>query len=725
MQYLYPHEKFPYDELKFENGVRDRLQAEYELADTGVLDDNRYFEVDIEYAKASEEDVIGSYRVTNKGAEEAEITVLPQITLRNTWSHNKNHDEDHERPSLSENGDGGVEVRGLEKVYSFVSPGAEGYLFTDNETNSRWLHGNPNGPKYTKEAFHRYFIQRDKAAVNPKQEGTKVCAIHHLTLAPGESKTVKFRLAAHDNIYDFSYLDHILEVRKEEADDYYAVLQEPVPAEEEKVIQRQALGGMLWSKQFYYYDVEEWLDGDDCCPEPAQTRLMGRNNDWRHLKNHDIISMPDKWEYPWYAAWDLAFHCIPLAMVDADFAKRQLVLMLKERYQHPNGQIPAYEWHFSDVNPPVHAWACYRVFQMDRKRNGEADYFFLERCFHKLLINFTWWVNRKDKNGNNVFQGGFLGLDNIGLFDRSAPLPGGGHIDQADGTAWMAFYSLSMMKIALELAQQNPVYEHTATKFLEHFLHIAEAINSTGENGKGLGLWDEADGFYYDILHQNGKDPVRLKVKSMVGVIPLFAVEIIEDDILEKLPHFRKRLKWLFENRPDFTRAVSYQEKDGEKKRMLSLVSQERLERILSRVFDEKAFLSDYGIRSLSKEHLEEPYQWHSGKIAGEVKYNPGESDSSMFGGNSNWRGPVWFPLNYLLYESLQKHHYYYRDELNLGDEKNSSLYFQTRDLSNRLIDIFRRYPQNAKGLGASHQTGWTGLVAKLIQAQSEKSIVH
>ena len=543
----------------------------------------------------------------------------------------------------------------------------------------------------------------------------------------------------------------ILGERKAECDEFYLALQDQVSCKDEQNIQRQALAGMLWSKQLYYYDVEQWLEGDECHPKPHHNRLKGRNSDWHHLKNYDLVSMPDKWEYPWYAAWDLAFHCLPYALVDANFAKRQLVLMLKERYQHPNGQIPAYEWNFSDVNPPVHAWACHRVFQMDKKRNDKPDYFFLERCFHKLLINFTWWVNRKDKNGNNVFQGGFLGLDNIGLFDRSAPLPGGGHIDQADGTAWMAFYSLSMMKIALELSQINPVYQHSATKFLEHFLHIAEALNSCGPDGKGL--WDDIDGFYYDILHQNGKDPVRIKVRSMVGIIPLFAVEVLDNDLLEKVPHFNSRLTWLFENRPEFSSSISYFEKDDKQTKMLSLVSKDRLQRILKRLFDENAFFSDYGVRSLSKEHLSKPYKWNSGKFKGEVKYLPGESDSSMFGGNSNWRGPVWFPLNYLLFESLQKHYYYYKNDIQICDENSCEvIYTQIGELSNRLIKIFREqedsenkrachsgdtfehehplfyeyfHGDSGKGLGAAHQTGWTGLVAKLIQAQNENSIVH
>jgi len=438
MQYLYPQEMFPYDNLRFENSIRSRHELEYELRDTGVFDNNRYFKVDIEYVKASENDIIAKYTVTNQGDLDADILVLPQITLRNTWSHSSSE----KVPEMRMRQDGSVSLKAdyLDKEFSIVSPGAERFLFTNNETNSRWLYGDPNCTPYTKEAFHRYFIQKDKAAVNPEQFGSKVCAVHRLNLAPGESKSVMLRLAAHNNVFDFSYLDYMVDLRKEEADTYYNVLQKRVPSADERKIQRQALAGMLWSKQFYYYDVEQWLDGDDGHPRPHIQRHKGRNHDWRHLKNEDIVSMPDKWEYPWYAAWDLAFHCIPYAMVDADFAKRQLVLMLKERYQHPNGQIPAYEWNFSDVNPPVHAWACHRVFQMDRKRNGEPDYFFLERCFHKLLINFTWWVNRKDINGNNVFQGGFLGLDNIGLFDRSAPLPGGGHIDQADGTAWMAFY---------------------------------------------------------------------------------------------------------------------------------------------------------------------------------------------------------------------------------------------------------------------------------------------
>jgi len=745
MQYIYPQETFPYDNIRYESSIRDRLDPEYELADTGVLDHDRYFRVDIEYAKFSEEDFVGVYTITNMGDRQAPLTVMPQVTLRNTWTH-----EEGDKPSLALTRNNTVKATGsfLDWEYTWQSPGAMEYLFTDNETNTKWLYGDANGPDYTKEAFHRYIVQGQEDAVNPAQKGTKVCARHELVLEPGETKVVRFRFSPLEGPTSYKNIDKIISRRRKECDKFFEVLQKGIPFEGEKVIQRQAIAGMLWSKQYYYYDVEQWLDGDEGKAAPHADRLKGRNSDWRHLHNADLISMPDKWEYPWYAAWDLAFHCIPYAMVDGDFAKRQLVLMLKEWYQHPNGQIPAYEWNFSDVNPPVHAWACYRVFQMDRKRSGQGDYFFLERVFHKLLINFTWWVNQKDKNGNNVFQGGFLGLDNIGLFDRSAPLPNGGRLDQADGTAWMAFYSLNMMKIALELAQQNSVYEDTATKFFEHFLHIAEALNSCGPDGQGL--WDEEDGFYYDILHQDGKDPVRLKVRSMVGLIPLFAVEILEESQLERVPHFRRRMKWLFENRPELAKHVSYQETKGSKKRILSLVSQERLERILSRVFDDDAFFSDYGVRSLSKQHLDNPYQWHSGKFKGEVKYVPGESDSSMFGGNSNWRGPVWFPLNYLLYESMQKYYFFYIDALTLANDVDADLYFRMRDLGNRLVDLFRQYPSAAedfgnpsmrpchqddvfkhehplfyeffhgdtgKGLGASHQTGWTGLVAKLIES--------
>ncbi len=756
MQYLYPQGKFPYEDIRHTNSVRNRLDPEYELSDSGAFDQGTYFQVDVEYAKAGENDFVAIYTITNKGEKAAPITVLPQITLRNTWSY-----QDGEKPPFfMQREDHTVSLKAafLEDEYTFYSPDAEAYLFTDNETNTKWLYGDAKGPDYTKEGFHRYFIQDDKPAVRPERHGTKVCAVHQLEIEAGESKQVKIRLANHQNVHEDGYIKSTVAKRKGECDEFFAALQLRIRSEEEKKIQRQALAGMLWSKQFYYYDVDEWLDGDKGRSKPPASRLKGRNSDWRHLHNADLISMPDKWEYPWYAAWDLAFHCIPYAMVDSDFAKRQLVLMLKEWYQHPNGQIPAYEWNFSDVNPPVHAWACYRVFQIDRKRTGKPDYFFLERVFHKLLINFTWWVNQKDKNGNNVFQGGFLGLDNIGLFDRSAPLPNGGHIDQADGTAWMAFYSLSMMKIALELSQKDSVYEDTATKFFEHFLHIAEALNSCGPDGQGL--WDEEDGFYYDILHQNGKDPVKLKVRSMVGIIPLFAVEVLDEKMLEKTPHFKRRMEWIFKNRPQQARHVSYQENDGQKKRILSLVSQERLERILSRLFDNKAFFSDYGIRSLSKEHLDHPYTWNSGKFKGEVKYIPGESDSSMFGGNSNWRGPVWFPLNYLLYESLQKNQYYYKDELALWSGGEANLEFRLKDLANRLTDLFRHQPSYAaskgngnpserpchegdsfehehplfyeyfhgdsgKGLGAAHQTGWTGLVAKLIDSLHSNEKEH
>ncbi len=749
MQYLYPQAAFPYADLRQQNKhVRGKHDAEYELADTGVLDGNRYFEVNIEYAKVSEDDLVATYTVTNRGPVAAPLTVIPQITLRNTWS----YDHSHPQPQLSLNDDATVTLTEphQKKDYTFYAPEAQEYLFTDNETNTKWLYGDAEGPQYTKEAFHRYFTQQDHHAVRPQGHGTKVGAVHQFFLAAGETKSISIRLADHAEVHNASEIPETIATRQDEADAFYHALQSYIPSEADRRIQRQAIAGMLWSKQFYYYDVADWLDGDPGKSPPPASRLEGRNQDWRHLSNADLISMPDKWEYPWYAAWDLAFHCIPYAMVDADFAKRQLVLMLKEWYQHPNGQIPAYEWNFSDVNPPVHAWACYRVFKMDLKRTGEPDYFFLERVFHKLMINFTWWVNQKDKNGNNVFQGGFLGLDNIGLFDRSAPLPNGGYIDQADGTAWMAFYALGMMKIALQLAQQNSVYEDTATKFFEHFLHIAEALNSCGTDGQGL--WDEEDGFYYDILHQNGKSPVKLKVRSMVGIIPLFAVEVLDEEMLEKVPHFKRRMQWTFEHRPELARHVGYQRSQGQERHLLSLVNKERLERILSRLFDPDAFFSDYGIRSLSKEHLTQPYRWNSGKLKGEVAYIPGESDSGMFGGNSNWRGPIWFPLNFLLYESLEKTHYYYQNELSIDAQSESNLDARLKDLADRLTNLFRPQDQHTdtedaaapsprpchqgdpfahqhplfyeyfhgdsgKGLGAAHQTGWTGLIAKLIDS--------
>jgi hypothetical protein len=584
------------------------------------------------------------------------------------------------------------------------------------------------------------------------QAGTRCAALYPLEVSPGASVVVHLRLAPAPQDAPFATASALVDRRRAEADAFYAALQADIPDADARLVQRQAFAGLIWSKQYYGYDVKAWLDGDPAQPPPPAARRHGRNADWDHLVNGDIISMPDKWEYPWYAAWDLAFHTLPLALIDPVFAKRQLVLLGREWYMHPNGQMPAYEWNFSDVNPPVHAWATWRVYQIDRKqRGGQGDLAFLERVFHKLLLNFTWWVNRKDAEGRNVFQGGFLGLDNIGVFDRSKELPTGGHIDQSDGTSWMAMYSLNLMRIALELAVHNPVYQDIATKFLEHFLHIADAMTHIGTNG-GAGLWDEDDEFYYDVLHLPDGRNVRLKVRSMVGLIPLFAVETLEPDLLARVPNFASRLEWFLAHRPDLASLVSHWEVPGTgQRRLLSLLRGHRMKRLLRRLLDETEFLSDYGVRALSRAHADHPYVFRLDGTEFTVAYRPAESDSGLFGGNSNWRGPIWFPVNYLLIESLQKFHHYYGDDFRVECPTGSGQFLTIAgvadELARRLTRIFLRDAQGrravfgdderlqqdalfrdrvlfyeyfhgdtGRGLGAAHQTGWTALVAKLLQ---------
>jgi hypothetical protein len=636
--------------------------------------------------------------------------------------------------------------------YYLYAENPDDLLFTDNETNVARFDNSPNGNPYVKDAFHRYLVNGEKDAVNPAREGTKVAALFSGGIEPGGSRTIRLRLAETRHEKPFDEFDTIFSQRLTEADEFYKAIQKPGLSEDEKRVQRQALAGMLWTKQFYYYNVEQWLDGDPAMPPVQASRHQGRNSEWEHLNNFDIISMPDKWEYPWYAAWDLAFHCIPLAIVDSNFAKRQLDLMAREWYMHPNGSLPAYEWKFGDVNPPVHAWAAWRVYKIDAKQQGKADRDFLEGIFHKLLLNFTWWVNKKDAEGNNVFQGGFLGLDNISVFDRSAPLPTGGHIDQSDGTAWMGFYCLVMLKIALELAKDNPVYQDMASKFFEHFLRIARAMTDAYHGGNSL--WDEADGFFYDLLHLPGGDVVPLKVRSLVGLMPLLAVETLEHELVESLPNFKRRLTWFFENRVFLRDSgnVACVKAEGEHaRRLLAIVNRDHLIRTLQPMLDESEFLSEYGIRSVSKFHKDNPYEFHVDGQTHTISYQPAESESGLFGGNSNWRGPIWFPINYLLIESLQKFDHYYGETLKVefptGSDQMLTLGEVATELSHRLVKMFLRgrdgkrpiygglnifqtdphwrdlilfneyfHGDNGAGLGASHQTGWTGLVAKLIQ---------
>ncbi len=756
MLYKYPQRAYPYARLVEENRRRSRHEPEFELIDAlrEVFAEDRYFDVFVEYAKASEEDLLCRITVVNRGPEVAAVHVLPQLWYRNTWSWG----QDRPKPELRDVTSGNVAaVRAQERHlgerwwYVFAAGGSPpALLFTENETNTERLFGVQNASAYVKDGIDEAVVQGRRERVNPEGRGTKVAAHVRAVVAPGEHFTVKVRLSDRQIDRPCADFDALFEQRIEEADAFYDAIQKPTLSEDERRVQRQALAGLLWSKQFYHYSVELWLDGDPTGPPPPEARHEGRNSDWRHLYNLDVLSMPDKWEYPWYAAWDLAFHTIPLALVDPEWAKRQLILLLREWYMHPNGQLPAYEWAFGDVNPPVHAWAAWRVYKLDRAfRGGQPDTLFLERIFQKLLLNFTWWVNRKDAAGNNIFQGGFLGLDNIGVFDRSAPLPTGGYLEQADGTAWMGMYCLNMLAMALELARVRPAYEDVATKFFEHFIYIANAINNaTGRQG----LWDEEDGFFYDWLHTPDGHLIPLKIRSFVGLIPLYAVETLEPDLLEKLPRFRRRMEWFLKYRPELVAQIASLTEPGEgQRRLLSLVDRPQLERVMQRMLDANEFLSDYGLRALSKRHEAEPYTFHVNGETYRVAYEPAESTTGLFGGNSNWRGPIWFPVNFLMIESLQKFHHFYGDALKVespyGSGRYVNLWEVAGDLSRRLSSLFLRdetgrrpfyggedyfqqnphwkdhilfyeyfHGDNGAGIGASHQTGWTALVAKLIQ---------
>jgi hypothetical protein len=746
--YKYPQREFPYNWLVEENRRRGRQQPEFELIDTGIFDDDRYFDVFVEYAKAGPEDILMLVMAHNRGPGPASLHVLPQLWFRNLWSWRANAN----RPDLY--ADNGATIAVKNKLfggYALYADGEPTLLFCDNDTNVRRLFGVEEVEGPFKDAFHEDLVAARSDTVNPTRHGTKAGVHYRVEIPAHGGARFRLRLAKGRLNHPFADFEQVLERRRAEADAFYDDLQAELDDPDARRIRRQAFAGMIWNKQFFHYDVMRWLDGDPTQPPPPESHRHGRNSEWRHLNNYDIISMPDKWEYPWYAAWDLAFHCIPLALIDAEFAKQQLVMLTREWYMHPNGQLPAYEWAFSDVNPPVHAWAAWRVFQLDRKQRGDqGDLAFLERVFHKLMLNFTWWVNRKDVEGRNVFQGGFLGLDNIGVFDRSAPLPTGGYINQADGTAWMAMYCLNLMRIALELARHNHVYEDIATKFFEHFLYIAEAMTNLG--GEGIGLWDEQDQFFYDELNLSDGAIIPLKVRSMVGLIPLFAVETLEPDLLAELPEFTDRLDWFLKNRPGLAQLVSRWEEPGlGERRLLSLLRGHRMKMLLRRMLDETEFLSDYGVRALSKYHEAHPYVFDCAGVTLSVKYLPAESDSGLFGGNSNWRGPIWFPVNYLLIESLQKFHHYYGDDFQVecptGSGNLVTIEQVAEELSRRLCRIFLRDAQgrravfgdqaklqndphfrdhvlfyeyfhgdSARGAGASHQTGWTGAVAKLLQ---------
>ncbi len=757
MLYKYPQREFPYAQLVEENRRRGRDRPEFELLEVGVFDEDRYFDVFVEYAKAGPDDVLMQVTAHNRGPDDAELHLLPQLWFRNTWSWVPGTAKPEIR--IMAPGVLAAEHPAWRDHYLHVEGDAD-LLFCDNETNTRRLFGQRDAAGYFKDAFHEYVIHGDRDAINPRRTGTKAAAHYRLTVRAGNSVTARLRLTTEPRADPFADFPATLARRQREADDFYAGLQAHLADADARAVQRQALAGLIWSKQFFYYDVPQWLKGDPGQPPPPPERRRGRNHDWTHLNNADVISMPDKWEYPWYAAWDLAFHMIPFALIDPEFAKAQLLLFTREWYMHPNGQLPAYEWNFGDVNPPVHAWAAWRVFQIDRRQRGDhGDLAFLERVFHKLLLNFTWWVNRKDADGRNIFQGGFLGLDNIGVFDRSAPLPYGGHVNQADGTSWVAMYCLNLMRIALELALHNLVYQDVATKFFEHFLHIAEAMTAiggqpgvSGPESDGVGLWDEEDEFYYDQLCLPDGRMIRLRVRSMVGLIPLFTVEVLEPELLARLPDFARRLEWFLAYRPDLAALVSRWHEPGRgERRLLSLLRGHRMKRLLRRMLDEAEFLSPYGVRALSRYHQDHPYTLTCHGATFSVAYRPGESDSDLFGGNSNWRGPVWMPVNYLLIESLQKFHHYYGDDFKVECPTGSGRFLTieqiAEELSRRLTRLFLRdengrrpiFGDSARlqtdphfrdyllfheyfdgdtglGLGASHQTGWTGLIAKLLQ---------
>jgi Mannosylglycerate hydrolase MGH1-like glycoside hydrolase domain/Glycosyl hydrolase family 63 C-terminal domain len=784
MLYKYPQIAFPYQQLIDENRRRGRNEPEFELSETGIFADNRYFDVFVEYAKSAPDDILIRIRAINRGPEHAILYMIPTIWFRNTWSWNNTTEcpllryaevdaqngfdktgEDSELSKTCVLIKAQHTILGDYQLFCETNTPDDDVLFTNNDTNVQLLFGAPNATPYVKDAFHEYLLRGNSLAVNPARVGTKACVLGRRTIASGASFSWRLRLTkvigsndkGRNFVNPFDDYESTFKLRMQEADEFYTALQPPHLNADQRRIHRQSLAGMLWNKQFYHYIVEKWLQGDPAQPPPPTQRKYGRNHEWRHLYNERVMSMPDKWEYPWYASWDLAFHCIPFALIDSDFAKSQLDLLMREWYMHPNGQIPAYEWAFGDVNPPVFAWAAWRVYKIDQEKTGCADHMFLERIFHKLLLNFTWWVNRKDSEGKNVFQGGFLGLDNIGAFDRSAPLPTGGFIEQSDGTSWMGMFSLNMMTIALELALSNPVYEDIALKFFEHFLAIAAAMNNIAD--EGIRLWDEEDEFFYDVLHLPDDTYHPIKIRSLVGLIPLCAVEVLEPHVLDALPTFKYHLTWFLNYRPDLMRLVSHwQQPEAGERRLLALVRGHNMKRLLKRMLDSTEFLSNFGIRSLSKFHAMHPFELPVDGITYRVQYEPAESYSDLFGGNSNWRGPIWFPLNFLLIESLQKFYYYYGDDFKVECPTNSGQYLNLKEiadeLSQRLVRLFLRdqtgrrpcqgdcellqrdphfrdyllfheffHGDNGKGLGADHQTGWTGLVAMLLQQAGTQSV--
>ena len=741
--YKYPHAAYPYQELIDRNAQAGKDDPEFELIDTGVFDESRYFDVFVEYAKTDPDEILCRITIHNRGPESAPIWILPTLWFRNNWSWKQGT----LRPTMTEKAENIVSVSHPRfGVMSWILEDPKELLFTENETNSERLFQSPNPEPWVKDSFHRYVIGGDQHCVNSANQGSKCGAVFNYDIPAGESITVRCMLTNKDHELPADF-DSLIETRRSEADAFYQELSPGLP-DDIRQVQRQAFAGMLWSKQFYHYDVHRWLDGDPDQPKPPSSR--SRNVEWRHFHAAEVLSMPDTWEYPWFASWDLAFHTIPFALIDPHYAKHQLILLLREWYQHPNGQIPAYEWSFSDVNPPVHAWAAWRVYTIERRQTGKGDVEFLQRVFHKLLLNFTWWVNRKDASGNNIFEGGFLGLDNVGVFDRNKTLPDGYHLEQSDGTSWMALFCLNMLEIALELADHDPAYEDVASKFFEHFMYVATAMNSRGADG--VELWDDEDGLYYDVLRHGDGITERIKARSVVGLIPLFAVTVLDPSVLDKFPGFKSRMDWFLDNRPDLTANVASMQKPGQSQRfILTTVRKDRLERVLQKFLNESEFLAEHGIRGVSKFHSDHPY---SITLAGEtfcIDYEPAESTTQEFGGNSNWRGPIWFPLNYLFVESLQKFDFYYGDSLMVPmpfpDGPATTLVDVAAQLENRLLSLFTKNSQgrrpcnggndlldqdpnwsdliwfseyfcgnSGKGLGANHQTGWTGVIAKIIQ---------
>jgi hypothetical protein len=761
--YKYPQAAFPYAQLVTENGKRTRKDPEYELVDTGVFSENRYFDVFVEYAKATPEEILIRITAWNRGPEPARLHILPTLWFRNRWSWG----EDYDPPQVYRvDAPAGAALMEMSEFHYgkrwMLLEGAPELLFTDNETNMERLFQQKSRSPFVKDAFHRYVVGGERDAVNPAQRGTKSAAHYAAEIAAGKGRTIRLRLLDQNPVhgqpsaqkYFGAPFDGMFDLRLKEANEFYSQRAHVGTGNDPRLVQRQAFAGLLWGRQSYHYDVGRWLRGDPTQPVPDPARLRGRNHDWIYLHNSDVISMPDKWEYPWYAAWDLAFHCVTMALIDPEFAKVQLVLFLREWYMRPNGQLPAYEWNFSDVNPPVHAWAAWRVYKIAARIQKKPDRAFLERIFHKLLLNFTWWVNRKDPQGKNVFEGGFLGLDNIGVFDRSQPLAPGSFIEQSDGTSWMAMFCLDMLSMAMELAHEDPAYEDVASKFFEHFVHISQAMNDMG--GQGIGLWDEQDGFYYDTLHIGAtNEHIPMKVRSMVGLIPLFAVESFDPEDLARLPNFKRRMEWFLRHHPDVGEHVDMSRITPQGPRLLlTIANRHKIERIYRYVLDENEFLSPYGIRALSKFHLDHPFVLKVDGQSHSVSYEPAESTTDLFGGNSNWRGPIWFPLNFLLIESMQRVHYYYGDEFKVeiptGSGQKKTLWNAAGELSRRLSHIFLRrdgrravfgevallqtdpywrdlilfyeyfHGETGEGLGASHQTGWTSLVAKLLEQSGE-----